>query len=75
MGLCKDCQHFEPINEPWLTRDCPGVGDCNCDKFIDVSQTEGPAADGLAYQDSEAQFASFRVGPRFGCIHFVAREG
>lgn len=73
VGVCEDCIHFKPITRAWAQKQCPGVGDCDCGKIVDLSDAKGPDQDGLGYSDFEGYQASFVVGPLFGCIHFKQR--
>jgi len=47
---------------------------CSCPAFKYSSPIYGIPEDGLAHWDCEGYFASFAVGPKFGCIHWKPRE-
>lgn len=49
-----------------------GAGDCESPKLAYSSMCE---PDGLAYLDCECYHASLVTGPKFGCVHFVSKDG
>jgi hypothetical protein len=59
-GRCKGCRYSEPAND--------GLR-CVNDKFVFGYDVKSPPSDGVVVEEYEGW--GFRVGPDFGCIHFV----
>lgn len=68
---CENCLHFSVFKKEFELERLPGGGNCDSEKFVDYSDEEAqPPQDGLGYRDFEGFQANFKVGPKFGCIHF-----
>ena len=61
-GRCKGCHYSEPANDTVLLR-------CLNDKFLLGYDVREPPRDAVVVEDEQGW--GFRVGPDFGCIHFV----
>lgn len=57
---CNRCAYYKPEYQ-----------ECTCPKFVYSGDSDGLDEDGLQYWDYEIYSAGFRVGPKFGCIHWM----
>jgi hypothetical protein len=78
--ICKNCKYWERDRVTGYEF----LGDCNSDKFIDISREHEwkrkkqkelrQKSDVLAYWDGEAIEGYFKTAENFGCIHFEVRD-
>jgi len=66
MKTCEKCKHYTASED----KRYPNDGECDCDKF--VYDEEAPP-DGIQYWDYEGYSAGMKIGPHFGCIHWIKK--
>ena len=69
--VCELCRFWERDPDPWAS---VGYGRCSCPKFAYEGFEGTEPADGLIYWDPGSYGAAVCTGPRFGCIHWKAKE-